>query len=61
MVVSDGLEEGYFGGSEIFQEDGMNFFLEDFLDVLDGLGVIPLELLYKIADTVISFVEVVIK
>ncbi len=61
MVVSDGLEEGDFGGREVFQEDGTNFFLEDFLDVLDGLRVVPLELLYKIADTVISFMEIVIK
>lgn len=53
MVVPDILKEGDFSGSEIFQKDSVNFLPEHFLNVLNGLGVIPFKLLNKITDAVI--------
>lgn len=47
--------------SEVFQEDGVYFLSENLLDVSNRLRFVPFELLNKVADAVVSFMEQIIQ
>lgn len=47
--------------SEVLHEDGVDFFVEYFFDVLDGFPFVPLELLDKVADAVVSVLQKIVQ
>lgn len=61
MVVSNGLKESDFRRSEVFKENGVDFFPEKFLDIFDRLGVVPVQLLDEVADAVVPFLQIIVK
>ena len=61
VIVSDGLQETDFCGSEIFKENCVHLFPQHFLNVLNRLRVVPFKLLDKVADTVVSLLQIVVK